>query len=235
MVVSASEIETWYERVYARHATPAEQQQWSELGNTIDRDTLAHLVVDTAEADIYVDPVLRLYAGAFHRTPDTGDPNGDVNSGAQSGYWTNVSALRSGVSLQGLAEAFVASSEWLSDHGTRSLEEPIVIDLYQTILQRNPNADEVAAWMHSGLDMAHVLLGITESTEAKDLAYWKVTEYEKVLATTAFNAEHSSLSHFQGFPPPPGFFDPAPRLGGAYDPAIQHTIGIADTPQAHTI
>jgi hypothetical protein len=71
--IAPETIDLWYTRVYARHATADEQSQWSALSQTVDRNTLVSNVIDTPEAENYVDPVLRLYIAAFHRTPDTLD------------------------------------------------------------------------------------------------------------------------------------------------------------------
>src|SRR4051794_22651520 len=106
-VVSQQAVDERYTLLYARHATEDEQIQWSKLSETHD---VTSAVGHTAEAEHFVDPLLRLYAAAFNRAPDVTDPNGNVDTGPQSGYWTNLNALRNGLSLGDLAEAFVASA-----------------------------------------------------------------------------------------------------------------------------
>ena len=227
-VVSQQRVDEWYTILYARHATADEKIQWSALSETHD---ISAAIGHSAEAEQYIDPVLRLYLAAFHRAPDVVDPNGNFDTGPQSGYWTNVNALRNGMSLGDLAEAFVASVEWKGVHGTTALVDPIIIDLYRNYLQRSPSSDEIAAWMHTGLDTAHVLLGISKSTEAKDLAVWKFTEFLKFSTTTE---SHSDSGPFVVGLLPPGTFDPSPRPGGAYDTSA-HVVGVANNSEAHGI
>jgi hypothetical protein len=155
------------------------------------------------------------------------DPNENIDSGAQSGYWTNVNALRNGLTLTELAEAFVASPEFRAVHGATQLESALIIDMYHMIPQRSPSSAEIAAWMNKGLDTAHVMLGITESTEAKDFAAWKAVEFSKAVATTSFDSEHSASSFFLAGPLVASAFRPSPRPGGAYD-ANAHIVGIVD-------
>src|SRR5262245_44429405 len=131
--VSRPLIDEWYTILYARHAAADEQIQWSAL-SALHNITAA--IGNTPEVEQFVDPVLRLYLAAFHRTPDAVDPNGNFDTGPQSGYWTNVNALRNGLSLIDLAQAFVASAEWMAVHGTTVLLEPVIIDLYVNYLQR---------------------------------------------------------------------------------------------------
>ena len=42
--------------------------------------------------------------GRFQSFPDALDPNGNFDTGAQSGFWVNVNAMRNGVDV---AQAFV--------------------------------------------------------------------------------------------------------------------------------
>src|SRR4051794_4474431 len=107
MALTKAQIDLMYEGVLARHATAAEQAAFSALSNS---ESTAQIELDIAtlpEATSLADPLIRLYQGAFGRTPDAADPNGNFDTGAQSGYWVNLNALRNGVSLLGLAQAFV--------------------------------------------------------------------------------------------------------------------------------
>lgn len=227
--VSQPRVDEWYTILYARHATADETIQWSSLSETADiKSAIGH----TAEADQLVDPLLRLYAAAFYRAPDVSDPNGNVDTGPQSGYWTNLNALRSGLSLVDLAQAFVASAEWKSVHGTTALIEPLIVSLYHNYLHRSASSAEISAWMNSGLDTAHVLLGISESTEAKDLSVWKLTEFLK-LTTTEGPAHPDSGPFVIGLlPPGSDLFIPSPRPGGAYDTSATTVVGIAQHAEA---
>jgi hypothetical protein len=225
MSVSQQRVDEWYTILYARHAAADEMIQWSTLSETYD---VTSAIGHTAEAEQIIDPVLRLYLSAFHRVPDVADPNGNFDTGTQSGYWANVNAVRNGLSLGDLAEAFVASAEWKTVHGTTALIEPLISGLYNTYLHRTASTAEISAWMNTGLDTAHVLLGISESTEAKDLAVWKITEALKLSVTTA--SGHPDSEPFVIGLVPPGTFDPSPRPGGAFD-TTAHVVGIADHPE----
>src|SRR5262249_24653004 len=57
----------------------------------------------------------------------------------------------------GVAAAFVESVEFRTD---------MVTALYNTVLQRNPDAAGLSAWVSSGMDLRHVREGIESSTEA---------------------------------------------------------------------
>jgi hypothetical protein len=227
-MVSQQLIDHWYTILYARHATADEEIQWSALSRTEDIRTE---IGNTGEAAQYIDPVLRLYIAAFGRAPDVADPNGDFDTGPQSGYWTNVNALRNGMSLGELAEAFVGSAEWKQLHGSSALTEANIIGLYHFFLQRSVSSAEISAWMHSGADMAHVLIGISESTEARDFAAWKITDALKFSTTLQ---PHPDSGPFELGPLPPGTFAPSARPGGAFDASVA-TVGIADHPDALVI
>ena len=161
MALTTGQIDVMYEEVLARHATAAEAQAFSAL--SVSQSTL-QIETDIAtlpEATQFVDPIIRLYQGAFGRLPDT---NLSFGSPA-SGFWVNVNAFRSGVSLVSMAEAFVASAEFSALYGTTAVTPVLITAFYQHILGRAPSSGEVAAWQATGLDAAHILLGFTQSTE----------------------------------------------------------------------
>src|SRR3981189_291036 len=111
MALTQAQIDTIYLEVLSRHATAAEKATFSTLSNS---ESVAQIDLDIStlpEATSFVDPVVRLYQGAFGRLPDSIDPNGNFDTGAQSGFWVNTNALRSGLTLVQMAQAFVASAE----------------------------------------------------------------------------------------------------------------------------
>jgi hypothetical protein len=178
MPVSAEKVDFWYLGGLGRHASVAEEDAWMALSETVPNDKVLGLIVDSTEAANFVDPVVRLYQGAFALLPDWRDPNNDFDTGPQSGFWTNINALRSGMSIADLAQAFVASREFQEHYGSREVTAALITAFYHNVLQRDPESSEIAAWINTGQDAAHILIGFTESTEMKTLTadvlhYWK--------------------------------------------------------------
>ena len=165
MALSKSEIDLIYQELLARHATLAEQDAFSALSNNVSALQLQQHIITLPEATNIVDPIFRLYQGAFGRLPDAVDPNGNFDSGAQSGFWVNVNAVRDGVSIQGLANAFVASSEFHDLYGSTTVTPALITAFYHNILGRDPSSAEVGAWVDTGLDAGGILHGFTQSTE----------------------------------------------------------------------
>src|ERR1700710_1280345 len=165
MAFTKAQIDLIYEEVLSRHATAAEQSTFSSLSNT---ESTAQINLDIAtlpEATSFVDPVVRLDQGAFGRLPDSIDPNGNFDTGAQSGLWANTNALRTGVSLLGLAQAFVGSQEFLNQYGSTTVTPALITAYYEHILGRDPSSTEVANWVATGQSAAQILIGFTQSTE----------------------------------------------------------------------
>jgi hypothetical protein len=109
------------------------------------------------DADGNAGQVYRLYQAAFDRTPDTGGLTGWVN------YMDN------GASLLNVATSFIASPEFATLYGTNPSSETFVINLYNNVLHRAPDADGKAYWVNqidSHLQTeAQVLTGFAESPE----------------------------------------------------------------------
>jgi hypothetical protein len=61
------------------------------------------------------------------------------------------------VGRAGVAMAFVESAEFRTD---------MVTALYNTVLQRDPDAAGLSAWVSSGMDLRHLREGIEASPEA---------------------------------------------------------------------
>ncbi len=153
--------------VLGRHGTAGELATWDS----------AAAIINSPDGSNYVEPLVRLYVGMFDRLPDVRDPNNDFDSGAQSGFWTNVNLLRDGkISLIDMAEAFAQSQEGFTRFGVAgqlhiSPDAGFIQNLYHMLLNRDGSAAEIAAWQNLHLDIAHVVFGFTESIEYKADTY----------------------------------------------------------------
>jgi hypothetical protein len=163
---TAEEVDQFYLGSLARHASVDEQLSWAALSQSPDLD-IGLLIAQSPEAVAYADPVERLYMGAFGRFADAVDPDGNFDGGQPSGYWVNVNAVRNGLSIGDLAEVFVGTQEFQLHYGTTVVSSALVVSFYENILGRAPTSDETSAWLNSGLDAAHILVGFTESAEFK--------------------------------------------------------------------
>ena len=198
MALTKAKIDLMYLEVLARHATVAEQDAFSALSNDFPSVQIERDIITLPEATILVDPLIRLYQGAFGRLPDTIDPNGNFDIAGQSGYWVNVNAARSGIGLLGLARAFVVSSEFKDLYGTIEVTPALITAFYQHILDRAPSSAEVAAWVATRLDAASLLLGFTQSVEFIARSQVSVDQFKFDLS----NGLHPSGPLL---PPPPEF------------------------------
>lgn len=99
----------------------------------------------------------RLYAAAFNRAPDE----------FGLGFW--ISRLDLGVSLNAVANAFVASSEFRSLYGTAPSNADLVAGFYANVLHRAPDATGQAFWTdvldRHAVSIADVLIQFSESPE----------------------------------------------------------------------
>lgn len=195
MALTKAQIDLMYEEVLSRHATASEQAQFSSLSNSEATSQIELDIATLPEATSFVDPVVRLYQGAFGRLPDSIDPNGNFDTGAQSGLWANTNALRSGVSLLGLAQAFVGSQEFLNLYGSTTVTAALITSYYEHILGRDPSSAEVAGWIATGQNAAQILIGFTQSTEFIARSQASVDAYKVALA----DGQHPAGP----LPPPP--------------------------------
>jgi hypothetical protein len=99
----------------------------------------------------------RLYAAAFDRVPDE----------YGLGFW--ISRLDLGVSLDTVANAFVASGEFKSLYGAAPSNADLVASFYANVLHRTPDATGQAFWTglldRHVLSVADVLVQFSESPE----------------------------------------------------------------------
>lgn len=101
--------------------------------------------------------VFRLYQAALGRTPD------------QVGLSVQVNAVDHGLSLNGLANNFLGSSEFALKYGANPSNEAFVTSLYFNVLRRAPDAGGFAAYTNAlnagALDKATALVQFSESQE----------------------------------------------------------------------
>ncbi|WP_188914836.1 DUF4214 domain-containing protein [Salinarimonas ramus] len=105
------------------------------------------------------DPIYRLYAAAFGRTPDQGGFE----------FWIDRALTGQGTLIE-FARYFVVSPEYTALYGpVATLPDTTFVDtLYQNILSREGEAEGRAFWLGrlaDGMERAHVLASFTESAE----------------------------------------------------------------------
>lgn len=111
------------------------------------------------DADGVGGQAFRLYQAAFDRTPDL----------AGLGYW--IAQMEHGASLQQVASAFIASSEFTAMFGDAPSNASFVDLLYQHVLHRAPDAAGAAWWVdvldRHATTTFDVLVQFSESAENK--------------------------------------------------------------------
>ncbi len=116
----------------------------------------AHLGFDV---DGNAGQVYRLYKAAFARTPDLGGLGG----------W--IAGMDSGLTLEQVANSFIASAEFQSLYGASSSNGQFVTALYLNVMGRAPDAGGYGYWVNqlaSSLQTrAQVLVAFSESAENK--------------------------------------------------------------------
>ncbi|TFW10113.1 DUF4214 domain-containing protein [Oxalobacteraceae bacterium OM1] len=116
-----------------------------------------------AEVDLQTDGVAgqayRLYQAAFNRQPDL----------AGLGLW--ISAMRNGMSLLDVANAFYQSAEFKSIYGSNPSNTELITRYYRNALQREPEPAGLNYWVGlldaGALTPAQVLVQFSESPENK--------------------------------------------------------------------
>src|SRR5579871_1947835 len=193
MTLTAAQIDTFYVNALARDPTAAELATWVALSQTESTaDIQQQIATLPSDAPNFVDPVIRLYQGAFNRVPDA------TPGSLTSGFAVNVNYLRNGGSLINLAESFVSSAEFHAIYGSTTVTAALITAYYNNILGRNPSAAEVSAWVNSGLDAAHILVGFTQSAEF-------IADSQASANQFLINLENGIAQHGPLPPPPPNF------------------------------
>jgi hypothetical protein len=152
---SAPTIATDYQRILQRPASLPEQDAWLlQQASASMSDADVRSAFENSQETIHdVDPVIRLYQVAFGRVPD------------QAGLTVNVNALRALGSDVAIAQAFVDSQEFLAYFGSKTVNATLIEALYQNALGRSGATAEVQAWLNSGVDPAHLIIGFSDSNE----------------------------------------------------------------------
>ena len=155
----ASYVQLVFQGFLRREADPGALSAYTDaLGaGAITHASLVELLLNSAEFNLNVAPVARLYLGALQRVPDA--PGLD--------NWVNY--LRAGNSLQSMADAFVASQEFSASYGALGNRDYVTL-LYQNVLGRGADQAGLDHWTalldSGGATRAQVLIGFTESQEA---------------------------------------------------------------------
>ncbi|TXN03426.1 DUF4214 domain-containing protein [Methylobacterium sp. WL103] len=169
------QIDSVYRAVLQRSASLPEQQFWlakETAGGAPDQVRTA--ITTSAEADAYVDPIVRLYSVAFGRVPD------------QGGLSTHVNALHNN-SLSSVAANFVNSPEFAKLHGAQSVTDALVQSFYTNALGRFGSASELESWKASGQSIDTILVGFSESAEFQARSQTKVHAFLDSAAHGATN------------------------------------------------
>ncbi len=147
---------------YQTPGKPAEWNAESTLADTtsvltnVERVQWANRAV-ALDIDGNAGQAYRLYEAAFDRTADM----------VGLGFW--MSRLDKGVSLETIADAFVASSEFKSLYGANPTNAQVVDRFYANILERAPDPIGVAFWNRvldaGAATVGEVLIEFSESAE----------------------------------------------------------------------
>lgn len=151
-------------------------------GTLLPEDVISNFMA-SAEFEVRIAPLVRLYSATFLRLPDF--------DGLM--YWADAS--RSGWSLEQIADEFTQSTEFDRRYG--SLDDADFVTLiYWNVLEREPDAQGLDHWvsrLESGQSRGEILVGFSESVE-----YRSKTENEVVVTM-------SYLGMLRRAPEPDGF------------------------------
>lgn len=151
----AQAINEIYLAVLRRDAEPLGLSFWEAQFNAgTSLDSIRDLIVTSSESSSFVDPIVRLYEVAFGRQANDAELTNSVNS------------LRSGATLETIAEGFAGSQEFIDRFGTGADRSTFVENLYRNGLDRASDVSGKAFWVGSDFTNAQLLLGFSESTES---------------------------------------------------------------------
>ncbi len=170
-----SDVKLIFSRVLCRSASDVEAQGWAAI-SLVTSDPFVQTAISQLppEALQFVDPVIRLYQGAFSRVPDTTNPP------EGSGFYTWVNYLRTS-NISALSAVFVTSPEFLALYGSDLVTAAMITALYFNVLQREPTTDEVNSILVLHLDAATLLSDFTESPEFKTNSLSHVNAFKAAL------------------------------------------------------
>ena len=160
-----------YRNVLDREPDGAEVQGWVDAIGT--GTTRAQVVLGFSESAEYIEKtrpaveeglwlrdddaasVARLYSATLDRLPD------------QDGLASWTDAIKTGTSLQQVADGFVGSAEFQGRYGNLG-DAAFVELLYDNVLDRAPDPEGLSAWtdaLASGMTRSEVVTGFSESLE----------------------------------------------------------------------
>ncbi|WP_336487910.1 DUF4214 domain-containing protein [Methylobacterium nigriterrae] len=156
-------ITDFYRLILQRDPDDAGLQYWlaaASGGKSL--SDIEHAIIASAEAQTFVDPIVRFYQASFGRVPDK----------AGLDYWVDHVANGS-MSLKNVADAFVNSPEFVGAHPNGAVvTAEYIASLYQSALGREGAASEIQWWLDavktpgSGYGTCgDVLLGFVQSPE----------------------------------------------------------------------
>lgn len=144
-------------------------------------DLAVHLAGSSVH-DLRVPGAVRLYGGAFDRTPDASGLN----------FWIQRRQL--GWGLPRMANFFAASSEFQRIYGQLD-DRAFVLQIYRNVLDREAEAEGADYWvgrLRDGATRGDVLLGFTETSENREATISDTTvswAFVQMLGRVATDAE----------------------------------------------
>jgi hypothetical protein len=114
----------------------------------------------------------------------------------------NVNALRALGSDAAIALDFVNSQEFLAYYGSPTVNATLIQSLYQNALGRSGSSGEVQAWLNSGVDPAHLIVGFSDSPEFMARSQSSVTAFldaaaqgtESYMGSLLSNTSHATTT-----------------------------------------
>ncbi len=124
--------------VAAGTATNTELLGWDSQisAGTFSQAQVTNLVINSAEAQTIVNPVIRIYQTFFNRVPDAGGLD----------FW--VAQVRNGTPLSTVSNGFANASEFTAAYGAPSAStvDSFLTALYLNVLGRNPDSGGFLFW-----------------------------------------------------------------------------------------
>ncbi|UOD51451.1 DUF4214 domain-containing protein [Orrella daihaiensis] len=155
--MSTAFISQLYQSLLGREADEPGVRFWAAQmqSGAIDAVGVTQAFVESVEFDTFVEPVARLYFSAFNRVPDADG----------LAHW--VAALRQGATIIEIAEQFVQSGEYQTEHASLS-DRDYIESLYQRAFGRDADESGLGYWLQlleSGTPRTAVLTSFAQSEE----------------------------------------------------------------------
>lgn len=154
-MATIDEIKKLFQNILFREVNDADAAAFAAVvdSGTLTLGGVRNSLAASAESDLFVSPVIRLYQAAFGREPD------------KAGLQANVDALRNGATIAEIATSFTTSEEYLNRFNTNTVTETLIESLYQTVLGRASDAPGLASFLASGLTAGEILFSFSQSPE----------------------------------------------------------------------